>query len=74
MIGWKAMEDSKRTPRFQTLMVPERLMGPLIPPPPKKSLFSMEKNETGEVNACVTRLLVTKFTAAMTSEKGSNIL
>lgn len=39
------------TPRFQTLVVPERLMVLLMK---RWSLFSMEKNETEEVNARVT--------------------
>lgn len=51
MIGWKAMEDSKMTPRFQTLVVPKRLMVPLTK---RWSLFSMRKNEAEEVNAHVT--------------------
>lgn len=39
------------TPRFQTLMVPGRLMVPLMK---RWSLFSMEKYETEEVNSHVT--------------------
>lgn len=69
MIGWKAMEDSKITPRFQTMVVPGRLMVPLTK---RRSLFSMEQNET-EVNAQVTlaidHLPVRKFTSVVTSEK-----
>lgn len=39
----------------------------------KSPLFSMEKHETEEVNAYVTHLPVSKFTAAMTSEKLSDV-
>lgn len=75
MIDWKATGDSKITPRFQSLMVPGRLMVPLTK---RRSLFSMEKNETKQVNPQVTLaveyLPVRKFTTVVTSEKWSNLM
>ena len=47
MIVWKAMGDVKMTPRFQTLLIAGRLMMPLTK---RRSWFSMEKNETKEIN------------------------
>ena len=49
--GWKTIEDSKLTPRFQTVVVPGREMVPLTK---RGYSFLMEKTETEEVNAHVT--------------------